>query len=66
MALRFAMFYGAGASHTDFQLKLAKRGVSPFPGPKDGYQSFVHLDDAASAVVAALEVPSGIYNVVRK
>jgi nucleoside-diphosphate-sugar epimerase len=63
VVLRFAMFYGAGASHTAFQLKVAKRGVSPFPGPKDGYQSFLHLDDAALAVVAALEIPSGIYNV---
>jgi nucleoside-diphosphate-sugar epimerase len=63
VVLRFAMFYGAGSSHTTFQLKTAKRGISPFPGPKDGYQSFLHLDDAATAVVAALGVPSGIYNV---
>lgn len=63
VVLRFAMFYGAGASHTAFQLKTAKRGVSPFPGPKDGYQTFLHLDDAATAVVAALDIPSGIYNV---
>jgi nucleoside-diphosphate-sugar epimerase len=63
VVLRFAMFYGAGASHTAFQLKTAKRGLSPFPGPKDGYQSFLHLDDAASSVVAALDVPTGTYNV---
>lgn len=63
VGLRFAMFYGAGASHTTFQLKTAKRGVSPFPGPKDGYQTCLHLDDAATAVVAALDIPSGIYNV---
>jgi nucleoside-diphosphate-sugar epimerase len=63
VALRFAMFYGAGASHTEVQLKVARRGLSPFPGPKDGYQSFVHIDDAATATVAAFEVPAGIYNV---
>jgi nucleoside-diphosphate-sugar epimerase len=37
--------------------------LSPFPGPRDGYQSFVHLDDAAAAVLAALDVPGGVYNV---
>jgi nucleoside-diphosphate-sugar epimerase len=63
VALRFAMFYGAGTSHTGFQVRAARRGLSPFPGPKDGYQTFIHVDDAASAVVAALEVPSGVYNV---
>jgi nucleoside-diphosphate-sugar epimerase len=63
VALRFAMFYGDGASHTTFQLKAARRGLSPFPGPPDGYQTFLHLDDAASAVVAALDAPAGIYNI---
>jgi nucleoside-diphosphate-sugar epimerase len=63
IVLRFGWFYGAGASHTVSQIKLARRGLSPFPGAQDGYQTFVQLDDAASAVVAALEVSTGIYNV---
>jgi nucleoside-diphosphate-sugar epimerase len=63
VVLRFSMFYGAGASHTQAQLKAASRGISPFPGPKDAYQTFIHLDDAASAVVSALAAPAGLYNV---
>jgi len=63
VVLRFSMFYGAGASHTDTQLKTARLGLSPFPGPKDAYQSFIHVDDAAAAVVAALAAPAGTYNV---
>jgi nucleoside-diphosphate-sugar epimerase len=63
VVLRFAFFYGANSAHTDLQLSAARKGVSPFPGPKDAYQTFVHLDDAASAVVAALKAPTGIFNV---
>jgi nucleoside-diphosphate-sugar epimerase len=63
VVLRFGWFYGAGSSHTASQLRMAKRGLSPFIGAQDGYQSFVHLDDAATAVCAALEVPTGVYNI---
>jgi len=63
VVLRFALFYGAGSSHTNTALKAARRGLSPFPGPRDGYQAVLHLDDAATAVLAALDVPTGIYNV---
>jgi len=63
VVLRYAMFYGAGSSHTTTQLGLARKGISPFPGPKDGYQTFIHLDDAAAAVVAALKAPAGVYNI---
>jgi nucleoside-diphosphate-sugar epimerase len=64
IALRFGLFYGAGASHTVDQLRLARRGVAPSIGSGDAYQSMIHLDDAASAVVAALHAPAGTYNVV--
>jgi nucleoside-diphosphate-sugar epimerase len=63
VVLRFGFFYGADSSHTTLQLAAARKGVSPFPGPKGSYQTFIHLDDAASAVVAALSAPTGIYNV---
>jgi len=63
VVLRFGLFYGAGSSHTASQLGLARRGLSPFLGGPDGYQTLLHLDDAATAVVAALGVPSGVYNV---
>ena len=32
-------------------------------GKPDAYMSSIHADDVATAVVAALDVPSGIYNV---
>lgn len=40
-------------------------GVARFAlvGDVDGYVSFIDMDDAASAVVAALDVPAGTYNV---
>jgi nucleoside-diphosphate-sugar epimerase len=63
VVLRFGMFYAADTAHTRFQLQTARRGLAAMPGPKDTYQSFIHVDDAASAVVAALDAPSGIYNV---
>ncbi len=61
--LRFAMFHAADSSHIDTFLSVAKRGMSPLIGPPAGYQSFIDSGDAARAVVAALDVASGIYNV---
>jgi nucleoside-diphosphate-sugar epimerase len=42
---------------------VAKRRY-PVIGDGAGVQSFVHVDDAAAATVAALEAPSGIYDIV--
>jgi nucleoside-diphosphate-sugar epimerase len=64
VVLRFGMFYGADTAHTVAQMRIARRGFSPFVGDEDAYQSLIHLDDAASAVVAALDVPPGTYNIV--
>jgi nucleoside-diphosphate-sugar epimerase len=62
--LRFGMFYAPDAHHVIDQVTWARRGVSMEAGDLAGYKSMVHADDAASAVVAALGVPAGIYNVV--
>lgn len=35
----------------------------PLIGAGDGITSFIHVDDAASAAVAALDGPPGIYNI---
>lgn len=64
VVLRFAMFYGPDSIHTTEQLDMARRGMAMVLGDLDGYQSQLHLDDAASAVVAALHAPPGLYNVV--
>jgi nucleoside-diphosphate-sugar epimerase len=64
VVLRFGQFYAADTGHTQMQLKMARRGLSPFPGRDDAYLAMIHMDDAASAVVASLDAPSGTYNVV--
>lgn len=63
VVLRFALFYGHDATHTVTQIEAGRKGVSAFLGEPSGYMSSIHLDDAATAVVAAVDVPSGTYNV---
>lgn len=62
VVLRFGLFYG-GAASGDW-LAYARRGRLVLPGPGDRYTSMIHIDDAAAAVVAALTLPAGTYNVV--
>jgi nucleoside-diphosphate-sugar epimerase len=64
IVLRFGLFYGARSAHTDEFIRLARRGIGPVAGRPQAYQSSIHLADAASAVLAALDAPAGIYNVV--
>ncbi|HEV3226733.1 MAG TPA: NAD(P)-dependent oxidoreductase [Acidimicrobiales bacterium] len=61
--LRFALFYGPGSSHTDLSVRSARRHIGGVAGRPNAYQSSIHLADAASAVVHALQAPAGIYNV---
>lgn len=63
VSLRFAMFFADDSAHIQTFRSMARRGVSGLIGRGDAYISFVHVDDAATAVLAALDVPSGIYNV---
>lgn len=63
VVLRFAQFHGPGSAHVEAFNKLARKRVNPFIGPPDAYTSFVHADDAGSAVAAAFAAPAGIYNV---
>jgi nucleoside-diphosphate-sugar epimerase len=64
VVLRFGMFYAPDSSHTRAQLAAARRGVSIVAGRPDAYQSTIHADDAAEAVVAALSAPAGVWDVV--
>jgi nucleoside-diphosphate-sugar epimerase len=45
-------------------IKLIRRGWAPLPGSPEAYFSSVSHDDAATAVLAALELPPGAFNVV--
>jgi nucleoside-diphosphate-sugar epimerase len=62
VVLRFAWFYGPD-SFLPEMVKIARKGWAPIPGAADAYWSSVSHDDAASAVVASLTAPSGVYNV---
>jgi nucleoside-diphosphate-sugar epimerase len=63
IVLRFAGFYAADTTHTRAMADMARRRRLALLGPSENYFSSIHLDDAASAVVAALEAPAGVYNV---
>jgi len=63
VALRFGLFYGGANPGTDEMLRLARWRGSMVAGTGGAYMSSVHAGDVATAVVAALDAPSGIYNV---
>ncbi len=63
VALRFAMFFADDSPHIATMRSIARRGIFPLPGLPDARTSFVHIDDAADAVIAALDAPAGVYNV---
>jgi nucleoside-diphosphate-sugar epimerase len=61
--LRYGGLYGPGA--TDDQVELVRKRQYPVVGGGTGYYSWVHLDDAASATVLAVEQKaSGVFNIV--
>jgi nucleoside-diphosphate-sugar epimerase len=64
VVLRFGWFYGPGAAHSEQLLAFARRGVCVQMGHADTYVSSIHMVDAGAAVVAALDAPAGVYNVV--
>jgi len=64
VVLRFGAFYGPDAEHVRDLIRWIRRGFAPLPGPAASYFSSASHDDAAAAVVAALGVPAGTYNVV--
>jgi nucleoside-diphosphate-sugar epimerase len=66
VALRYGFFYGPGTWFTNdgdiaTQVREQKR---PIAGSGQGVWSWVHVEDAAAATVAALECSPGVYNVV--
>ena len=61
--LRYGAFYGPGA--IDDQVVLVRKRQYPLVGRATGYSSWVHLDDAASATVLAVEQKArGVFNIV--
>jgi nucleoside-diphosphate-sugar epimerase len=58
-------FYGTDSFSRQI-VGMARRGLVALLGDADSYQSSIWIDDAAEAVVAALQptVPAGIYDIV--
>jgi 2-alkyl-3-oxoalkanoate reductase len=66
VALRYGFFYGPntwydrdGASADE-----VRRQQTPIIGRGEGVWSWIHIEDAALATVAALTAPAGVYNIV--
>lgn len=64
--LRFGVFYGPEVASTRFWAKLLRLRLLPLPGGGRNCLSYVHVDDAAAAIVAALArgVAGEAYNIV--
>ena len=61
--MRYGALYGPGA--TDDQVELVRKRKFPLVGDGTGYSSWVHVDDAASATVRAVEQKArGVFNIV--
>jgi nucleoside-diphosphate-sugar epimerase len=67
LALRYGFFYGPGSAYASggFYEREVRRRRFPVVGKGSGTFSFIHVDDAADATLAAVERGApGIYNVV--
>jgi nucleoside-diphosphate-sugar epimerase len=66
VVLRYGMFYGPGNPATDYMIHLLRRRMLPVIRGDRGLLPFIHLDDAVSATIAALDrAPAGAaYDIV--
>jgi nucleoside-diphosphate-sugar epimerase len=65
VALRYGQLYGPGtyfAVGGDFE-RQAKSRMLPIAGSGAGIFSFLHIEDAATSAIAALEKGAGVYNI---
>jgi nucleoside-diphosphate-sugar epimerase len=66
VVLRYGMFYGPDSPYAPGGTygEMVKKRRLPIAGDGAGRQSFIHLDDAVSATLAAIDRGTGAYNVV--
>jgi 2-alkyl-3-oxoalkanoate reductase len=67
IALRYGFFYGPGTYHDPENGSISeqlRQRQYPVIDPANGVFSFIHVEDAAAATVAALEIHPGAYNIV--
>ncbi|HET6865133.1 MAG TPA: hypothetical protein VFH80_04385 [Solirubrobacteraceae bacterium] len=63
VVLRMARPYHRDDPWTRRMLATARNGWTPFNGPADAYVPMIAAEDAACAIIHALAVPAGVYNV---
>src|SRR5262249_38294915 len=66
IVLRYGIFYGPGVASTDFMIRMMRWRLLPLFGGGCSVVSWVHVDDAAAATVAAVGggQPGGGLNLV--
>jgi len=66
IVLRYGMIYGPESASTRSMLQMLRKRRLPLIRDADALASWIHIDDAATATVAALERgrPGAIYNIV--
>jgi nucleoside-diphosphate-sugar epimerase len=66
IVLRYGMTYGPENASTLYMIDMLRKRWLPLVRGADGIGSFVHIDDATTATIAALERgrPGAIYNIV--
>jgi nucleoside-diphosphate-sugar epimerase len=64
VVLRYGALYGPGTWYDGTIADAVRAGKMPLIGDGAAMQSFLHVDDSATAAVAALDAPPGKYNVV--
>jgi nucleoside-diphosphate-sugar epimerase len=64
VVLRFGRFYAPESDQIRAIVHAARNGINADVGDPAGYAPMIDADDAASAVVAALDAPAGVYDIV--
>jgi 2-alkyl-3-oxoalkanoate reductase len=64
LVLCFAALYGPDSAQTHDLIAFDCKGWAPIPGHADAFFCSMAHDDAATAVIAALGVRTGVYNIV--
>ena len=64
VVLRFGRFYAPDSDQIRTLVQAARRGIAGDIGPARSYAPMIDADDVATAVVAALDAPVGVYDIV--
>ncbi len=64
VVLRFGRFYASDSDQMRALVQAARHGIAGDIGPGSSYAPMIDADDVATAVVAALDAPAGVYDIV--